>query len=149
MALILNFNTMKNNYGNLLVNQNPHSPHYGKALALHWVIKMGADCDGYDSGISVTPFGCADLAKMYCDSCTFWSDGVTYFIISDVRKLWDFCQENDLYIEHYLYVDVLNLSGQDALIENLVHYYAESNVNLSQFYFDYQINLTDYSNPEL
>lgn len=138
---------MKNNYGNLLVNQNPDSPHYGKALALHWVIKIGADCDGYDSGIGITPFGCADLAKMYCDNCNAWSDGVKYFVISDVMKLLDLCNEYGISIEHYLFVNTYD--DPDALIENLVHYYAESDVNLSQFYFDYQINLTDYSNPEL
>jgi len=134
-------NTIKNNYGNLLINQNPNSPHYGKALALHWVVKMGADCDGYDSGISITPFGCSELAIAYCDSCNYWSDGCTHFVISNVRKLVEFCQAYDLSAENYLFAD--SFCDQD----NLIRYYETSDVNLSQFYSDYQINLTDYSTP--
>lgn len=138
---------MKNNYGNLLVNQNPNSQDYGKALALHWVIKMGADCDGYDSGIRITSFGCADLAKKYCDTCNWWSDGVKYFILSDVRDLVGFCNEYGISFKNYLYVNAFD--DQNSLLKYLGEYYANNEDDFNEFYFNNQINLTDYSNPEL
>ena len=142
---------MKYNYGNLLVNQNPHSPDYEKALALHWVIGNGTKHNRHDA-FSVEPFGSADLAKIYCDYCNWLNNGIDYYIVSDVRQLEVICNSFDIPITHYLFVQYEY--SQSFVVHFLIVYYSLfifPNANgLADFYLKHNgIDLNDYLNKEL
>ena len=137
-------NENSHNYiGRILIDHNPSSPNFGNVLALHWVIGVGADCDGYDCGPSITPHSCADLAKWDCDSSNFWSDGRKYFVISNIKNLIEFCYHSALDPKHYVYAfryrtanDVLNSfkeSYNDDGLDVEEYYKKEFGVDLNNF----------------
>lgn len=137
-------NENSHNYiGRILIDHNPSSPNFGNVLALHWVIGVGADCDGYDCGTSITPHSCADLAKWDCDSSNFWSDGRKYFVISHIKYFVGFCYEYDIDPKAYVYAfryktanDVLSAfkeSYEDADFDLEEFYKKELGVNLENF----------------
>ena len=137
-------NENSHNYiGRILIDHNPSSPNFGNVLALHWVIGVGADCDGYDCGPSITAHSCADLAKWDCDSSNFWSDGRKYFVISNIKDLVEFCYHSALDPKHYVYAfryktanDVLNSfkeSYEDADFDLEEFYKKELGVDLNNF----------------
>lgn len=126
-------NENSHNYiGRILIDHNPSSPNFGNVLALHWVIGVGADCDGYDSGISITPHSCADLAKWDCDSSNFWSDGRSYFVISDIRKFVAFCYENDIEPKEYVYA--FRYKTANDVLNSLKESYNDDGFNVEEYY---------------
>lgn len=126
-------NENSHNYiGRILIDHNPSSPNFGNVLALHWVIGVGADYDGQDYGISITPHSCADLAKWDCDSSNFWSDGRSYFVISDIRKFVAFCYEND--IEPKAYVYAFRYKTANDVLNSLKESYNDDGFNVEEYY---------------
>lgn len=126
-------NENSHNYiGRILIDHNPSSPNFGNVLALHWVIGVGADCDGYDSGISITPHSCADLAKWDCDSSNFWSDGRSYFVISDIRNFVAFCYENDIEPKEYVYA--FRYKTANDVLNSLKESYNDDGFNVEEYY---------------
>lgn len=139
-------NENSHNYiGRILIDHNPSSPNFGNVLALHWVIGVGADCDGYDCGPSITPYSCADLAKWDCDLCNYWSDGKVYSVISNIKVLVEFCYNYLLDPKRYVYAiryktanDVLTAFKESYGFEdfNVEEYYKkELGVDLENFKF--------------
>jgi len=142
-------NENSHNYiGRILIDHNPSSPNFGNVLALHWVIGVGADCDGNDwcfsniiSRISITPHSCADLAKWDCDSSNFWSDGRSYFVISDIRNFVDFCYDNEIEPKEYVYA--FRYKTANDVLTSFKQSYNDDGFNVEEYYkkeFDVDLN---------
>lgn len=61
--------------------------------ANYWVIGCGNDCDGYNSG-SVAPFEYEEDAYKYADLQNEWSDGISYYVITSLDTLRNYCDDH-------------------------------------------------------
>jgi len=60
--------------------------------ANYWVIAVGTDCDGYNSG-RVEAFSFEQDAIDYADVQNEWSDGISYCVISSLDTLRNYCDD--------------------------------------------------------
>lgn len=60
--------------------------------ANYWVIALGSDCDGYNSG-RVASFAFEQDANDYADGQNEWSDGIRYYVTNSLDTLRDYCDD--------------------------------------------------------
>lgn len=73
-----------------------------KMIARYWVLQMGTDCDGMDSGMAVG-FSSKNEADAYADESNEWSDGLGYYVISDFEVLLAYCNDYNIGIPEYAF----------------------------------------------
>jgi len=56
-----------------------------------WVIAVGRDCDGYNSG-RVEPFADKEEAINFANEMNDWSDGIGYLVISNIWDVKVYCE---------------------------------------------------------
>lgn len=62
------------------------------AVGIYYVLGYGHDCDG------VSAFNCAafvhnQTAEDYCERQNDWSDGVRYYVTTDMRDVYSYCAD--------------------------------------------------------
>ena len=58
--------------------------------ANYWVFAVGRDCDGYNNG-RVYPFLVEANAIDFANVCNEGSDGILYYVTSDLEAMQEYC----------------------------------------------------------